>query len=132
MDRSNNRQGAGGFGSTQATILALKALVEHAKANRKTLTAGKLIVRRDDMPIGEQAFDAGQQETIPSTAWKPSSSRASNRLNINLTRREQDALRAGRQLSARCKPESDAKCPVRLDDAALAKTARQGGRDGRA
>jgi hypothetical protein len=40
---TSQRQG-GGFGQTQSTILALKALVAHAKASRKTTEAGALIV----------------------------------------------------------------------------------------
>ena len=59
-----SRQGSGGFGSTQATILALKSLVAHAKVNRKTVTAGKLIIRRDGTEIGQRPFEAGRQETI--------------------------------------------------------------------
>jgi hypothetical protein len=36
------RSGTGGFGSTQATILALKALLAHARENRKPAEAGEL------------------------------------------------------------------------------------------
>src|SRR5262249_36169201 len=36
------RGGYGGFGSTQSTILALKALIAFAKANKKTSEAGEL------------------------------------------------------------------------------------------
>ena len=34
------RGGYGGFGSTQSTILALKALIAHARANKKAPEAG--------------------------------------------------------------------------------------------
>ena len=41
------RGGYGGFGSTQSTILALKALIAYTKANKKTPEAGELTpVRR--------------------------------------------------------------------------------------
>jgi alpha-2-macroglobulin-like protein len=36
------RGGYGGFGSTQSTILALKALIEHAKSSRKPTEAGEI------------------------------------------------------------------------------------------
>jgi len=36
------RGGHGGFGSTQSTILALKALIEHTKASRKPAEAGEI------------------------------------------------------------------------------------------
>src|SRR5436305_10267947 len=35
------RGGYGGFGSTQSTILALKALIAHAKANKRVPEAGE-------------------------------------------------------------------------------------------
>lgn len=47
------RGGYGGFGSTQSTILALKTLITHAHANRKTAEAGTL-----------QLYIDGQKEAV--------------------------------------------------------------------
>lgn len=56
------RGGAGGFGSTQSTILALKALIAYAKANKKTAEAGDLIVYLADKEVARKHFPAGAEE----------------------------------------------------------------------
>ncbi len=58
------RGGYGGFGATQSTILALKALIAHTKANKKTAEAGELALYVGDQPAGKLAFPAGAQETL--------------------------------------------------------------------
>ena len=124
-----SRQGSGGFGSTQATILALKALVEHSRANRKTVAAGKLIVRRDDMPIGEQAFDAGRQETIVVDGLEAELKPGSNRLDINLTGENKMPYALDVSL-----PHAEARERREMPGAAfdqLGQDPRQGRRDGR-
>jgi hypothetical protein len=109
----DSRQGSGGFGSTQATILALKALVEHSKANRKTLAAGTLIVKRDDMQIGEHAFGAGQQETIVIDGLEASLKSGVNKLTISLT--GENKMPYALDVNFRTlKPSSHEDCPVRL------------------
>ena len=108
-----NRQGSGSFGSTQATILALKALIEHSKTSRKTVSGGKLIVKRDDQQIGEHAFAAGQQETIAIDGLEASLRSGENKLTVNLT--GDNKLPYALEVSYRSeKPDSHADCPVRL------------------
>lgn len=58
------RGGFGGFGSTQSTILALKALIAYAKANKKTAEAGDLIVFLADKEIARKQFPAGAEEAV--------------------------------------------------------------------
>jgi hypothetical protein len=58
------RGGFGGFGSTQSTILALKALIAYAKANKKTAEAGDLIVYLGDKEVARQHFPAGAEEAV--------------------------------------------------------------------
>lgn len=50
------RSGGGSFGSTQATILALKALIEHARANKKPTESGELRVFVGGKEVGTKAF----------------------------------------------------------------------------
>ena len=107
------RQGSGGFGSTQATILALKALVEHSKASRKTLTAGKLIIKRDNLEIGRHAFAAGQQETIGVDGLEANLRPGLNRLSVDLTGDNQMPYAVEVAYRTR-KPDSHPDCPVRL------------------
>ena len=58
------RGGYGGFGSTQSTILTLKALIAYAKANKKTPEAGELTVFVGDKQMGKLAFPAGAAESL--------------------------------------------------------------------
>jgi anti-sigma factor RsiW len=58
------RGGYGGFGSTQSTILALKALIAHARANKKTPEAGELTLSVGDVRVGGKQFPAGQQDVL--------------------------------------------------------------------
>jgi hypothetical protein len=58
------RGGYGGFGSTQSTILALKALIAYTKANKKTAEAGELGLAVGDRVIGKLSFAAGTQEAL--------------------------------------------------------------------
>jgi len=108
-----SRSGSGGFGSTQATILALKALVEHSKASKKTLAAGKLIVKRDEQQIGEHAFGAGQQETIAIDGLEASLQPGENKLSISLTGDNKMPYALDVSFCTR-KPDSNENCPVRL------------------
>jgi hypothetical protein len=58
------RGGYGGFGSTQSTILALKALIAFTKANKKTADAGELVLKAGDNELGRLKFAAGVQEPL--------------------------------------------------------------------
>lgn len=61
------RGGRGDFGSTQSTILALKALVAYTRANKQTAEAGELTLSIGDKEVGRVEFDAGTigEITIP-------------------------------------------------------------------
>jgi hypothetical protein len=58
------RGGYGGFGSTQSTILALKALIAYAKANKKTAESGDLTLYRGDELLVKKHFEAGTQDAV--------------------------------------------------------------------
>jgi hypothetical protein len=58
------RGGYGGFGSTQSTILALKALIAYTKANKKTAEAGVLELFVNDKPVSRLAFPAGAADGL--------------------------------------------------------------------
>ncbi|MBN2021729.1 MAG: hypothetical protein JW809_02960 [Pirellulales bacterium] len=108
-----NREGAGGFGSTQGTILALKALVEHAKANRATLADGTLVVRREDKVIAERPFSAGQHETIAVDGLEAKLTPGANRILVSLS--GENTMPYTLDVTYRASlPESQEDCPVRL------------------
>jgi hypothetical protein len=81
------RGGYGGFGSTQSTILALKALVLYTKANKKTSQAGRLDLFVGDKPVASLAFPAGAAEALTLTVPDPENTLkpGKNRLRIEIT-----------------------------------------------
>jgi uncharacterized protein YfaS (alpha-2-macroglobulin family) len=59
-----SRSGAGGFGSTQGTILGLKALVEYSKYSKKTDEAGRIEIYLDGAKVAETSYEAGRREPV--------------------------------------------------------------------
>jgi hypothetical protein len=58
------RGGYGGFGSTQSTILALKAIIAYAKANKKTPEGGELQLFVGTQVVAQQKFPAGVEQAL--------------------------------------------------------------------
>ncbi len=58
------RGGHGAFGSTQSTILALKALIAYTKANKRNVEAGELQLYVGADLVARKAFRAGATEAI--------------------------------------------------------------------
>jgi uncharacterized protein YfaS (alpha-2-macroglobulin family) len=54
----------GGFGSTQATILALKALTEYAKFSKHAAAGGTLVLYHQNKQIGTAAYEKGHRGEI--------------------------------------------------------------------
>ena len=59
----SSRQG-GGFGSTQATILALEALTDYARFAKKTEDSGQILVYIDNQLAGKTSYEKGAQGEI--------------------------------------------------------------------
>jgi len=60
----SSRSGYGGFGSTQGTILALKALTEYARFSQQTSESGTANVSLDGTLIASKSYAAGEREPI--------------------------------------------------------------------
>jgi hypothetical protein len=58
------RQGGGRFGSTQATVLALRAIVEHSRASRRTATAHDLEVLVNGTAVARRHIEAGEAGVV--------------------------------------------------------------------
>ncbi|MFN8277281.1 MAG: MG2 domain-containing protein [Chitinophagales bacterium] len=58
------RSGYGSFGSTQSTVLALKALTKYAEFSRRTDEAGVVTVLVDGKKVAEKAYEKGVKENI--------------------------------------------------------------------
>ena len=69
---SSNRSGFGQWGATQATVLALKAIIAYENTQRKTQLPGKISLRINGEAIekGEVAYEAGRREAIVFTSTK--------------------------------------------------------------
>lgn len=60
----SSRSGYGGFGSTQATILALKSLTEFAKFSKKTDEDGTIELFVDGKKVATKHYEAGEKNPI--------------------------------------------------------------------
>lgn len=80
-----NRSGGGGFGSTQATVLALKALVLNAELNKHAMSDGSLVIQLDDGEVGRTEFSADQVQPIRLQGIGGSLKPGENKLKLNLT-----------------------------------------------
>jgi hypothetical protein len=67
---SSNRSGFGQWGATQATVLALKAIIAYENTQRKTQLPGKVSLRINGEPEGAVAYEAGRREAIVFTSTK--------------------------------------------------------------
>lgn len=59
-----HRNGLGGYGSTQSTVLALKAMTQYAKDSRRTDASGTVILRVNGEQVGRVAYAKGHQGAI--------------------------------------------------------------------
>jgi hypothetical protein len=110
------RGGYGGFGATQSTILALKALIAFAKENKKTAEAGELSLYVGDKRIGEPLrFAAGHQDAL--TVELPEAERwlkpGKNKLRVEITTKQGYPYTLSWSYRMP-KPASGDKCPIRL------------------
>ncbi|MGE3767251.1 MAG: A-macroglobulin complement component, partial [Kofleriaceae bacterium] len=59
-----HRNGMGGYGSTQSTVLALKAMTQYAKLSRVTEASGTVILRIDGKEVKRVSYAKGHQGAI--------------------------------------------------------------------
>jgi alpha-2-macroglobulin-like protein len=78
------RDGYGSFGSTQGTVLALKALTRYADYSRRTAASGAAIVRVNGKQIGRIAFDKGEKNALEFADLAPALVAGSNTIEIEL------------------------------------------------
>ncbi len=113
------RGGYGGFGATQATILALKALIAHTREHKKAIEAGNLSVFVNDRPapVVVKSFTSNVLEpitlTIPSQDYLAP---GPNQLRLEVTGR--NAFPYTLSWSYRTlQPANPENCPVHLSAA---------------
>ncbi|QDV05110.1 A-macroglobulin complement component [Planctomycetes bacterium Poly30] len=79
------RQAGGRFGSTQATIMALRAITKYARLNRTSARAGEVIVYVNDAEVERIAFGDGAMEAISVPVLTRHLAPGANRLRLELT-----------------------------------------------
>src|SRR5262249_42029293 len=105
----------GSFGSTQSTILALKALIAFTRANKKTAEAGELVLHVNGKAVDSKKFPAGSEETLvvsvpePEKALKP----GKNKVPGEITGKNVFPYTLTWSYRTR-KPANAADCPVQL------------------
>jgi hypothetical protein len=121
------RGGYGGFGSTQSTILALKALIAYTKANKQTPEPGELSLFLGESEIGRLRFAAGAsgELTIPVPDADKKLNPGKNELRVEITGKNTYPYTLTWSYQT-VQPPSAENCPVRLttklDNAAIAES----------
>lgn len=59
-----SRSGNGGFGSTQSTILCLKALTQYSQFARRTESPGTIVISVNSKVVARKKYEAGEREAI--------------------------------------------------------------------
>jgi hypothetical protein len=110
------RGGYGGFGSTQSTILALKALIAYTREHQRTAAPGQLILYVNGKKVGRRHFPKGVQEVLrvsvprPREVLRPGQE---NRVRVVITGKNQFPYTLGWSYRVKT-PGSGKACPVQL------------------
>ncbi len=123
----SRRDGKGGFGSTQATVLALKALVSIARNHSNEVVGGSLQVLHDGQVIGEADLPndsrSGGTIEIPGLGEKLlSGSSGPQEIKLELVASGVKSLSYSIDVAYHAmSPSSDNRCPLRLTTKFLGK-----------
>lgn len=112
---NQQRGGYGGFGSTQSTILALKALIAYTKASKQTAENGMLTLSINGTVANQLPFVAGRQAPLDILVGEPEKflEEGKNSLRLELTGKNKYPYTIGWSYST-LTPNSSDKCAVKL------------------
>lgn len=81
----SSRSSYGGFGNTQSTVLALKALVSYTKFSRKTAESGLIEILVNGKKAGTRSYEKGEKDEIiiPEETLRPFFSEGEFKIEIN-------------------------------------------------
>jgi hypothetical protein len=81
---NDNRNGFGGYGSTQSTILALKAMTGYTAATRVTQSAGTATLFINGKQAGKLSFEKGQKDPLVFDDLAAALNKGKNTLELRL------------------------------------------------
>jgi hypothetical protein len=110
---SGQRDGNGGFGSTQATVLALKALAAYDQRAAVTPSGGEVVVRVNGVEVKRARFEAGMRDAIVLDGLGDALHPGSNEVTLHITSAEPMPFSLGVDYSSR-DPADSPNAPVRL------------------
>ena len=110
------RGGQGTFGSTQSTILALKALIEHARASKKPAESAELEVVIAGQKLGTKAFRSDDSGPIVYDIPEPDKHfpGVSGDIEVRSTAKQSYPVTVAWSCQTRT-PNSSPECPIRLE-----------------
>lgn len=121
-----NRSGYGAFGNTQGTVLALKALTEFAKANKKISEGGKLEFYVDGKKVAEKEYKAGEKNAVVLEGLEQYIQEGNSTLKVKFTGTKSPLPYAVAVSWNTSLPASDEACKVDVKTKLAAKTVNQG------
>lgn len=78
-----SRYPGGGFGNTQSTVMALRALTAYAKYAKRTAEPGTIVVKIDGKEITKFAYQAGRQEPIQISGLEKYLTSPEHKINVS-------------------------------------------------
>ncbi len=120
------RSGYGGFGSTQATILALKALTKYAEFSKKTDEAGTIELLVNGNPVAQKDYAKGERNNISVTGLEQFVKQGKQKIEVRFKGCRQ-ALPYAMNISYNTAlPESQKECVVSLQTKLAARQVKVG------
>jgi uncharacterized protein YfaS (alpha-2-macroglobulin family) len=108
------KQRNGTFGSTQSTILALKALIAHAQANKRPLQPGELRLLIGEREVNKVTLRGETQEVVSVSLPASLLKQGDNKIRVEITGQKHAIPHSLLWTCRTAKPESVANCPLEL------------------
>ncbi len=109
------RSGYGGFGSTQATILALKALTKYAEFSKKTDEAGTIEMLINGTVVSQKDFAKGERNNVVMDGLEKFVQQGKQKIAVRFKGCKQALPYAMNISYSTSLPESSKECVVNLD-----------------
>ncbi|MBP6731051.1 MAG: hypothetical protein KA149_03275 [Chitinophagales bacterium] len=120
------RSGYGGFGSTQATILALKALTKYAEFSKKTDEAGTIELLVNGTVVAQKDYAKGERNNVAITGLENFIKQGKQKIEVRFKGCKQALPYAMNVAYSTSLPESAKECVVSLETKLAARQVKVG------